>query len=90
MLAKSAVVKESVDQMELVNVTWDFTWMIVQVSLRYGILCLILFWPTVRKIVIKKIFCQFEGEGQKLIPKTNLFQQGKVTIIYETEHYYFL
>ena len=77
MLAKSAVVKESVDQMELVYVTWDFTWRIVQVSLRYGILCLILFWPTVRKIVIKKIFCEFEVEGRKLIPKTNLFKQER-------------
>ena len=33
MLLKTAVVKESVDQMELVNVTLDFTWKIVQVSL---------------------------------------------------------
>ena len=37
MLLKTAVVKESVDQMELVNVTLVFTWRIVQVSLRYGI-----------------------------------------------------
>ena len=34
MLLKTAVVKESVDQMELVNVTLDFTWRIVQVSLK--------------------------------------------------------
>ena len=40
MLPKIAVVKESVDQMELVNVMLDFTQRIVQVSLRYGIL----FW----------------------------------------------
>ena len=34
MLLKTAVVKASVDQMELVNVTLDFTWRIVQVSLK--------------------------------------------------------
>ena len=77
MLAKSAVVKESVDQMELVYVTWDFTWRIVQVSLRYDILCLILFWPTVKKIVIKKIFCQFEAEGRKFNSQEQLIPTGK-------------
>ena len=35
MLLKTAVDKESVDQMELVNVMLDFTQRIVQVSLRY-------------------------------------------------------
>ena len=34
MLLKTAMVKASVDQMELVNVTLDFTWRIVQVSLK--------------------------------------------------------
>ena len=29
------------------------------------------------KIVIKKIFCEFEVEGRKLIPKTNLFKQER-------------
>ena len=42
------------------------------------------------KIVIKKIFCEFEAEVRKLIPKTTLFQQGKVRIMHETEHCYFL
>ena len=32
MLPKTAVDKESVDQKELVNVTLDFTWRIVQVN----------------------------------------------------------
>jgi hypothetical protein len=34
MLLKTAVVKEFVDQRELVNVTLDFTWRIVQVSFK--------------------------------------------------------
>ena len=34
MLPKTAVDKESVDQKELVNVTLDFTWRIVKVSLK--------------------------------------------------------
>ena len=42
------------------------------------------------KIVIKKNCCEFEGEGQELICKTNLFKQGKVRIILETEYQYLL
>ena len=56
MLPKTAADKESVDQKEFVNVMLVFTWMIVQVSFRYVILFWILFWPTMRAIVIKKIF----------------------------------
>ena len=54
MLLKTAVVKASVDQMELVNVMLDFTWRIVQVSLKNEI-----FLPTVRTIVMEKNFCEF-------------------------------
>ena len=90
MLLKTAVVKESVDQMELVNVTSDFTWRIVQVSLWQGILFLILFWPTMIKIVIKKNFWEFEAEGRELIHKTNLLKQQKVKIIFETDYWHSL
>ena len=38
------------------------------------------------KIVIKKDFWEFEAEGRELIHKTNLFQQEKVKIIFETEY----
>ena len=38
------------------------------------------------KIVIKKNFWEFEAEGRELIHKTNLFEQGKVKIIFETEY----
>ena len=38
------------------------------------------------KIVIKKDFWEFEVEGRELIHKTNLFEQGKVKIIFETEY----
>ena len=86
MLPKTAVDKESVDQTELVNVMLDFTQRIVQVSLRYGILLWILFRPTKTKIVIKIFFWEFEAEGRELIHKTNLFEQGKVKIIFETEY----
>ena len=82
MLPKTAVVKGFVDQMELVNVTPVFTWRIAQVSFRYVILFCILFWPTLRAIVIKKNFCEFEAEGQESIHKTNSFKQRKVRIIY--------
>ena len=90
MLPKTAVDKESVDQTELVNVMLVFTQRIVQVSLRYGILFWILFWPTKIEIVIKIFFWVFEAEGRELIHKTNLFQQGKVRIIFETEYLYSL
>ena len=43
MLLKTAVIRESVDQMELVTVTAGFTWKIAQVSLRNCILYLKLF-----------------------------------------------
>ena len=79
MLPKTAVVKESVDQMELVNVTSDFTWRIVQVSLWYGI-----FFNTVIKI------WEFEAEGRELIYKTNLLKQQKVKIIFETDYWHSL
>ena len=79
MLPKTAVVKESVDQMELVNVTLDFSQRIVQVSLRYGILFQILFWPTM-------IYSNQKGGRQTIDYKTNLFEQGKAMIIFETEH----
>ena len=64
MLPKTAVVKEFVDQMELVNVMLDFTLRIVQVSLRYGIVFWMLFCLlTMLKVLIKKNFCEFEVEG---------------------------
>ena len=84
MLPKTAVDKASVDQKELVNVMLVFTWMIVQVSFRYVILFWILFWPTMRAIVIKKNFFEFEVEGNELILKTDLFEQGMVRVIFET------
>ena len=73
MLPKTAVVKGFVYQMELVNVTPVFTWRIAQVSFRYVILFYKLFWPTLRAIVIKKNFCEFEAEGRESIHKTNSF-----------------
>ena len=87
MLPKTAADKESVDQKELVNVMLVFTWMIVQVSFRYVILFWIPFWPTVRAIVIKKNFFEFEVEGNELILRTDLFEQGMVRVIFETEYY---
>ena len=54
MLLKTAMVKASVDQMELVNVTLDFTWRIVQVSLKN-----VFFLITVRTIVMQKKFSAF-------------------------------
>ena len=84
MLPKTAADKESVDQKELVNVMLVFTWMIVQVSFRYVILFWILFWPTDIAIVIKKNFFEFDVEGQELILKTDLFEQGMVRVIFET------
>ena len=40
-----------------------------------------------RAIVIKKNFFEFEVEGQELIFKTDLFEQGMVRVIFETEYY---
>ena len=40
-----------------------------------------------RAIVIKKNFFEFEVEGQELILKTDLFKQGIVRVIFETEFY---
>ena len=57
MLPKTAVVKEFVDQMELVNVTLDITWRIVQVSLRY----VILFFNTVL------MYCEKNCDQEKLL-----------------------
>ena len=36
--------------------------------------------------MIKKNFWEFEAEGRALIYKTNLFEQGEVKIIFETEY----
>ena len=79
MLPKTAVDKESVDQKELVNVTLDFTWRIVQVSLK---ICI--FWPTLRKIAIEKTVSFREkvelvswiAEGQEIFYENNSEQQG--------------
>ena len=62
---------EPVDQMELVNVTTDFTWMIVQVSLRYSIS--FEYCSYCEKNCDQEKICEFEAEGQELIHKTNLF-----------------
>ena len=35
----------------------------------------------------KKNFFEFEVEGQELILKTDLFKQGMVRVIFETEYY---
>ena len=40
-----------------------------------------------RAIVIKKIFFEFDVEGQELILKTDLLEQGIVRVIFETEYY---
>ena len=40
-----------------------------------------------RAIVTKKNFFEFEVEGQELILKTDLFKQGMVRVIFETEYY---
>ena len=35
----------------------------------------------------KKNFFEFEVEGKELIFKTDLFEQGMVRVIFETEYY---
>ena len=37
--------------------------------------------------MIKKNFFELELEGQELILKTDLFKQGMVRVIFETEYY---